>query len=71
MTAKIDQCSYFSIVFQASNADELMIKENESLEIVGMGDSAGWVRVRKNLLMSTAHFGVLLTKTEKKYHNHV
>lgn len=32
---------------QASNADELNLKENEYLELVGDGDGDGWVRVRE------------------------
>ncbi|KAI0238078.1 Protein nervous wreck [Lamellibrachia satsuma] len=32
--------------FQASNADELNLKENEYLELVGDGDGDGWVRAR-------------------------
>lgn len=30
---------------QASNADELSVQQNEMLEIVGSGDSEGWVKV--------------------------
>ncbi|KAK2176270.1 hypothetical protein NP493_673g01034 [Ridgeia piscesae] len=32
--------------FHASNADELSLKENEYLELVGDGDGDGWVRAR-------------------------
>ena len=32
-------------VFQASNVDELSLKENECLELVGDGEGDGWVKV--------------------------
>lgn len=35
-------------MFQASNADELDMKENEFLEIISDGDGDGWVRARNS-----------------------
>ncbi len=31
--------------YQASNADELALKENEHIEIIGDGDGDGWLQV--------------------------
>ena len=50
--------------FQASNADELNLREGEQLELIGDGDGDGWVRVRKlpticaPCLGSTPHYHV-------------
>lgn len=41
---------------QATNDDELTMKENDDIEIIAEGDGDGWVRVRSRNRLNAQHW---------------